>query len=151
MYEAVDVIELLIWEHKVLCDILEQLDAEDRPAETEAVFYRLVTALAAHEAAEEDIVFPAFQAALGPDQYEISGLLDEHEEIDLLVTEMRQMSPASFGFLKRASALCVELQEHLAEEEEMLFPLLRSVLDPRQLLELAERVQEAGHRVPAPI
>jgi hypothetical protein len=88
----------------------------------------------------------------------VAGLSFQPSVIDGLILEVevahRHLTERGTGRRRTGDArleVCVELQEHLAEEEEMLFPLLRSVLDQRQLFELAERVQEAGHRVPAPI
>lgn len=77
------------------------------------------------------------------------GRLDEHAEIHQLVAEMQEPDSAGFGFLKRACALCVELEEHFAEEEEELFPLLRSLLGPDRLLELGERAQVVNSFLPA--
>jgi hemerythrin superfamily protein len=124
------VIELLLRDHRLLTQLLDRLDTEDRPAEMHALFLRIAGELAAHEAAEEDVVFPAALAAIPVDQPEVRDLMAGHEEVNSLLAEMLQLDPASFGFLKRASALVLDLRAHFAAEEEVLFPLLRSVLGP---------------------
>jgi len=135
MGEAQDVIDVLLEDHRLLRELLIRLDDEDRPAEMRRLFFRIAGELAAHEAAEDQIVVPA-------------GLAAEHDEVNSLMTEMLRLNPAGFGFLKRASALVVELQDHLDEEEEVLFPLLRQLLSPAALVELALQVRMARRVAP---
>ena len=135
MGEAQDVIDVLREDHRLLRELLIRLDREDRPAEMRRLFFRIAGELAAHEAAEDQIVVPA-------------GLAAEHDEVNSLMTEMLRLNPAGFGFLKRASALVVELQDHLAEEEEVLFPRLRRLLSPGELVELAIQVRMARYGAP---
>lgn len=138
-----DVIDVLTEDHRVLRELLEQLDREDRPAEMRALFLRIVREFAAHEAAEHDVVFPAARAAAPAARTTLHDLAAEHDEVDSLLDEMLHLDPAGFGFVKRASALILELQAHFLEEEDLLFPQLRSVLDPAERAELAVLVRAA--------
>ena len=143
-----DVIDLLTADHRLMNELLDRLDAEDRPTEMHNLFLRVAGELAAHEAAEQDVVFPAALAALPADEHEVIALLRGHEEVNSLLVEMLQLDPAGFGFLKRAGALVVDLQAHFAAEEEFLFPRLRVVLDEDQRAELAVQVRLAKHTAP---
>ena len=64
MTNQIDVIDLLLRDHRLIDGLAEQLDAADDPAEIRRLFMRIVEELTAHEAAEQEVVFPAFQAAL---------------------------------------------------------------------------------------
>ena len=64
MTDQIDAIELLLQDHRLIDGLAEQLDAADDPAEIRRLFLRIVEELAAHEAAEQEVVFPAFRATL---------------------------------------------------------------------------------------
>ena len=64
MTDQIDAIELLLQDHRLIDGLAEQLDATDDPAEIRHLYLRIVEELAAHEAAEQEVVFPAFRAAL---------------------------------------------------------------------------------------
>ena len=148
MADPLDVIEMLTADHRLMNSLLDRLDAEDHPAEMHRLFLRIADALAAHEAAEHDVVFPAALAALPDDDREVLDLIAGHDEVNSLLAEMLHLDPSGFGFLKRASALIFDLQAHFAAEENVLFPRLRAVLDPAERAWLAARVRVAKHAAP---
>ena len=63
MTSQIDAIELLLRDHRLIDGLAEQLDTVDDPAEIRRLYLRIVEELAAHEAAEQEVVFPAFRAA----------------------------------------------------------------------------------------
>jgi iron-sulfur cluster repair protein YtfE (RIC family) len=148
MGEPHDVIDLLLDEHRLLDELLGRLDREDRPAEMRVLFFRIADELAAHEAAEHDVVFPAARAALPSPGHALLDLAAEHEEANSLLAEMVQLDPSGLGFVKRASALVLELRAHFAAEEELLLPQLRSALTPAELTALADDVRAVKRSAP---
>jgi len=56
MGEIRDAVEVLIEDHCYMEVLLEQFDLEDDPAELRRLFMRIAGELAAHEAAEQDVV-----------------------------------------------------------------------------------------------
>ncbi len=147
--EADDVIELLTRDHGVLRDLLARLDQEDDPAQLSVLFLRIVDELAGHEAAEQQIVYPAFRAALPTEERETLHRLGEHEEINELLAEMRFLTSGDAGFDKRASALCLELEAHFATEEGEVFPRLRASVSHEDLVELGQRAAAVKASAPA--
>jgi iron-sulfur cluster repair protein YtfE (RIC family) len=148
MPEFRDAIDLLVEDHRFLEELLERLDREDDPREMRALFLRIAGDLAAHEAAEHEVVFPAARAAGSAGTHEVHELIGEHEEVNSLLAEMLTLDASGAGFAKRASALVFELRAHFAEEEERLFPALRAVLDPAYLAWLAPRVRAIKRSAP---
>jgi hemerythrin superfamily protein len=142
MGERLDAIDMLLEDHRRMTRLLEDLDLEERPAEMGRLCLEIVAGLVTHEAAEDEVVFPAFRAAAPTTEQDVLDRLDEHQEVNELLAEMVNLAPSGVGFLKRASALIYELQEHFAAEEEELFPRLRAVLGRQELLALAERIPE---------
>ena len=79
MDEPCDVIELLTRDHAVINQLAEQLDASESPSETRELFLRVVERLAAHEAAEQEVLFPAVHQAVPVADAEASSRSSEHD------------------------------------------------------------------------
>jgi hypothetical protein len=148
MAESHDVIDLLMEDHRHLEGLLGRLDREHDPGELRAIYLQIVGELAAHEACEQQVVFPAVLASVPAAETDIVASLGQHEEINSLLEEMVALDPSCYGFMKRASALLLELQAHFGEEEEV-FERLRAALDPAELAELARRARAAKSCAPA--
>jgi hemerythrin superfamily protein len=148
MDEIRDAVEVLIEDHRYIEVLLEQFDLQDDPAEMRRLFFRIAGELAAHEAAEQDVVFPPARAAVPSGRRDVHELTREHEEVNSLLAKMLTLDPSCAAFAKRAGALVLELRAHFAEEEELLFPALRAALEPSVLAGLATRVRAAKRSAP---
>jgi hemerythrin superfamily protein len=154
MTDQIDAIELLLRDHQMIRGLAEQLDATDDPAEIGALFARIVEELAAHEAVEQEIVFPAFRAVVeAADDTTLEHRLGEHEELNEMLAEMRCLEPDCYGFTKRGSALLLECTAHFLLEEESVFGRMRAAFSAEQLAELGRQAlavkQRAGAEPPA--
>ena len=143
MTDAVDVVDLLTADHRAIGGLLDELDAAERPEDILRLYLRIAADLSAHEAAEQEVVFPALAGAGGKD-----ARLGEHEEINELIDEMRTLAPSGHAFTKRLSALALDVRAHFETEEESLFPLLRSTFPPERLVELASAARRAKAAAP---
>ena len=56
-----------------------------------------------------------------------------------MLAEMRTLAPDSFAFIKRGSALLLELKGHFLVEEESVFARMRRELTPDALIKLGGR------------
>ncbi len=144
-----DVIDLLTTDHQTIGELARQLEDSEQPADVRDLYMQLVEDLAAHETAEQLVVFPALRAALPDAETEAHARMGEHEEINDLLAEMQTLSPAGLAFRKRASALLLDLQHHFENEEESLFPRLRAALPPDRLVALASAAMVAKANAPA--
>lgn len=148
--EDVDVIDLLEADHRLILQLVMQLEAADDPAEIRSLFLRVGQELAAHEAAEQQVLFPAFGRALAAaGDKTVNRRMGEHEEMNELLAEMRILSPDGFGFAKRASALLLEVNSHFQFEEETVFTRMRASMSQRELAELAARAVSVKNHAPA--
>ena len=147
MTEAIDVIELLERDHRLINGLVEQLDAADDPAEIRDLYLRIVEKLSEHEAIEQEVVFPAFHAAFAADDDTLAHRMGEHEELNETLAEMRSLAPEGFQFIKRGSALLLELKGHFLVEEETVFTRMRNEFAPEALLELGRLAGERLHAV----
>jgi iron-sulfur cluster repair protein YtfE (RIC family) len=148
--DNLDVIELLEADHRLIGQLVLQLEAADDPAEIRSLFLRVGQELAAHEAAEQQVLFPAFGRALaaGGDNT-VDRRMGEHEEVNELLAEMRILSPDGFGFAKRASALLLEVNSHFQFEEETVFTRMRAAMTHDELAELAAQAISVKNHAPA--
>jgi hemerythrin superfamily protein len=150
MTNQIDAIELLLRDHRLINGLAEQLDTVDDPAEIRRLYLRIAEELAAHEAAEQEVVFPAFRAALEmADDDTLARRMGEHEELNELIAEMRSLAPDCFGFTKRGSALLLEIEGHFLREEETVFARMRDSFSADELAELGSRVLAAKQHAPA--
>lgn len=140
-----DVIEQLVDDHRVMRRLLDWIDAESDPVPLRQAFIELAALLAQHEAVEQQVLFPALGSEAGP----ADDRLGEHEEVNQLLDEMRGLRTASFGFLKRATSVVVQLRDHFEHEEEELFPVLRALLSDEELAALAGPALAARRAAPA--
>jgi hemerythrin superfamily protein len=150
MTSPIDAIELLLRDHRLIVELAEQLDTVDDPAELRRLYLRIVEELAAHEAAEQEVVFPAFRTALEMvDDNTLVRRMGEHEELNDLLAEMRSLAPDCFGFAKRGSALLLEIKGHFLREEESVFARMRAAFSTDELAELGSRVLAAKQHASA--
>jgi hypothetical protein len=146
MHTDVDVIELLERDHRRIDDLAGRLDTVTDTAEIRAIYEQLVDALHAHERIEHEILFPAYQAMVAgaSDDAAIDHRVGEHEELNSLLAEMRDLECDDFAFIKRGSALLNEIEGHFAEEEASVFARMRAEMPADELLALAERAMSVG-------
>jgi hemerythrin superfamily protein len=150
MTNRIDVIELLLSDHRMIDGLAEQLDGSDDPAEIRRLYLRIGEQLAAHEAAEQQVLYPAFRASLDmADDDTLDHRMGEHEELNGLLAEMRTLAPDGFDFTKRGSALLLEVKGHFQREEESVFARMRDVFSADELAELGTRALAAKQHSPA--
>ncbi|HZO90904.1 MAG TPA: hemerythrin domain-containing protein [Chthonomonadaceae bacterium] len=107
-----------------------------------------------HEKNEEKYIFPVFEK-----HHKLTDLVDtlktQHKAGRLVTAEIIRLS-ASNQFQddanhERLVALCQSFirmyRPHEAREDTVLFPALRTILTPRQVLALGDRMEESEHKV----
>jgi hemerythrin superfamily protein len=149
MAQQIDVIELLERDHRLINELVEQLDETEDTDEIRRLYLRIVEELSAHEAVEQQIVFPAFHAAFAGDADDtLAHRMGEHEEMNEMLAEMRSLAPDGFAFIKRGSALLLEIKGHFLLEEETVFARMREAFAADELVELANQAIVAKRHSP---
>lgn len=142
MATDVDIIELLETDHRRISDLAERLDSVTDDEEVRQLYRQIVDGLLAHEAIEHEVLFPAFRAMLDDDAATPDTLderLGEHDELNGLLAEMRELDAHDFAFVKRGSALLLDIEGHFDVEEESVFAPMRERLTKAELVELGRR------------
>lgn len=144
MTTDVDIIDLLETDHRRISDLAERLDSVTDDDEIRDLYRQIVDGLLAHEAIEHEVLFPAFRAMLDADAAPadtatLDERLGEHDELNGLLAEMRDLDSHDFAFVKRGSALLLDIEGHFDMEEESVFAPMRERLSKEERVELGRR------------
>ena len=148
---APDAILLLMQDHARAMDHFTWALAASDAGIRSFVVRQLCTALRAHMAVEEEILYPAARQATG-DSVLVEHAYDEHAEAKLL---MDRLAPVASRDVLPDDSVLKDLQDaivrHVQEEERQLFPRLRATqLDLYELgRKLAARRTEVLRALPA--
>ncbi len=141
--KPVDAIKLLETDHKevkALFKQYEKLAKEDGPAKSkQAIALEICSKLKVHTTIEEELLYPAARAALKGDDADLVDEADvEHAGAKDLIAQIEASSPADDHYDAKVKVLGEQIDHHVGEEEEKMFPKLRkTALD---LLTLGEEL-----------
>ena len=109
-----------------------------------AAFERLRGQLETHFASEEDLLFPAFEAATGMTSGPTEVMRGEHRQMRDLLAQMQGAveSRDSDAFGGAAETLLILMQQHNMKEENILYPMCDNALNSSDVgAALAERLK----------
>ena len=132
-----DIYSLLHQDHERVAKLMQQI--EKSPTEKrEELFQQLKMEIEKHSMAEEIIVYPKLKEA---DTEAINEALDEHDQVDAMLSELEQISADSDEWMDRFTELKDAVEHHVEEEESEMFKVAREVFSEEQARELAEQVK----------
>jgi hemerythrin superfamily protein len=119
------------------------LDTEDHEtAKRGLLFAKIAYALAKHQFEEEHVIYPALRDG-GP--AETPKHLDaEHFEMKTYTHELSLMAKDDPRWIKKARVLHRLVQNHVREEEQIVFPALHDRLDKRENARLTRAMHREG-------
>ncbi len=94
---------------------------------------RFIDGMEQHLQAEEELLFPAFEAASGISEGPTSVMRHEHQQMRALFAQMGEALAAqnSDDYLGASETLLILMQQHNAKEEQILYPMLDQMLGPQ--------------------
>jgi iron-sulfur cluster repair protein YtfE (RIC family) len=108
------------------------------PWRKKAIAEVICLALEIHAQLEEEIFYPALQAA-APDDETLAKARPEHDEMRRLIAKLRGLEPADAQYDATLHELMRDVMHHVADEETVLLPLAERLL--------ADRLGELGARM----
>ena len=129
-----NVFTLLKADHKKVAGILEKIDATtERGVKTrEDLFTQLKTELDAHTRVEETIFYPELEKA--DETHDITlEAFEEHRLVKQLLGELEKMDKGDEQWTARFTVLKENIEHHVEEEEDEMFPKARKVLSAEQV------------------
>jgi hypothetical protein len=137
-----DPIVLLETDHRRFEQLLEEGEkTTERAAKGRREILRaLKSELTVHEAIEEQIFYPALEPHPEARKTAIEGF-EEHHVADGILKELEEVATSNEKWAAKFKVLKENVTHHITEEERMLFPIARGVLDREELLALGARMR----------
>ena len=136
-------IDLLKQDHQEAASLMDQIDTADSGGKKSKMelFNQLKSALTLHTQIEEQVFYPALE-----NHQETRDLVkeaySEHREVKNLLSEISGLSPTGNDFMNKFTELRDNVEHHVEEEENEMFPKVKQVLSKSQIDEIGQRMQE---------
>lgn len=138
--DNIEAVNYLTRQHRTLEKLLEQGMDEENIARKKELFARAGDHLTVHIKSEEEIFYPAVNAARTEDILLES--LEEHLSLKRLLADLLELDPSEKTFEPKFKVLKEQTEHHHKEEEENLFPKVRKLLDEATRVELGGKMAE---------
>ncbi len=145
-----DAFKLLKQDHEKVAGIFEKLEpTTERALKTrEELFAQLKGELDVHAEVEEQIFYPAIKDA--EETHEITlEAYEEHNVVKTLLAELDAEPKDTEEWKAKLTVLKENVEHHVEEEEEEMFPKARKVLDKELVEDLGTRMEEAKAKLKA--
>jgi hypothetical protein len=138
-----DVFAILTRDHRdvqALFDELTRTGYETDPKHRKDLVDRVTIELVRHATAEEQLFYPAVRLNVDGGADLADRELAEHAQIERSLKELAGMQPGEEAFEPTLQHLIALVDAHIAEEERDLFPKLRAVCTPEDLVAIGNMV-----------
>ena len=138
-----DAVEILLNDHEVLRQMLQQLTQTSKASQRKQTLEELKGALTIHNATEENLVYPALRE-IARKKAESQHLYQETSEADVLVFQLDTLlkEGEDDAFTETAEKLQAAILEHMDDEENSAFPHLREKAEADQAEMLTDAVRQ---------
>src|SRR3954469_9361572 len=136
-----DVIRLLKEDHRKVKKMLKDLEAtsESEAGKRTDLFAEIERELRLHELVEEEIVYPAFREKSKLKDIVLEGY-EEHHVVDLIMDDIAAEPVTDETWAAKVKVMQENVEHHVEEEEEKMFPQARKLFEEEELEELGSRV-----------
>jgi len=140
MATPLDALSLLKKDHTLVKDLLRKMDEEEDTDELQSMFEQLVDELGIHERIEEEIFYPALQK-LPKAREDVLESFEEHHLVDEIVAEM-DVETDDEKWKAKFTVMKENVEHHIQDEEEKLFPKAEELLGEKKLGELGAQMAD---------
>ena len=124
-------IDLLESQHREVEKLFPRIEKAASPAAKEALFAEIADKLAVHAAIEEHRFYPAVKAKRTEDI--LLEALEEHLGIKRVLADLLETEASDESFDAKVKVLKEQVEHHVGEEENDLFPKVRKLLSKDDL------------------
>ena len=137
-----DPIMLLETDHRRFEKLLEEGEQSTERAKKgrREILDALALELNVHEALEEQVFYPALEAHPEARKTTLEGY-EEHHVADSILNELKAVATDDEKWAAKFKVLKENITHHIQEEERMMFPAARGVLEQEELLALGARMR----------
>jgi hemerythrin superfamily protein len=137
-----DALELLKQDHQAVKDLFDQIDDAEDGKQRKKLFDQIDTQLNIHAHIEETVFYPEMQK-IAELKDMVEEALQEHQEVKTLLEEIEGRDPESDQFIASVEELMENVEHHVAEEEDEMFPKVRERCDQATLDRLGDQLESA--------
>jgi hemerythrin superfamily protein len=142
LIQPADAIEMLKADHRRVRALFQRYDETDDQGMRQGIVAELFVELELHTQLEESVFYPAFADESNQEGQElVAASLEDHEDIDVLVEELRGLEADQEAFAAKFPELRTKVEQHVQDEESQMFPQAEQALE-EQLEELRDEMQE---------
>jgi hemerythrin superfamily protein len=136
-----DALALLKQDHEAVSALFKQAEKDEKAQEE--IFSEINSALTIHATIEEEIFYPAVRKAKSEQvKDEVLEALAEHKQIKALLTELSELSGNDDSFGPKLKVLKEDVEHHVEEEQDEMFPDAKKYLGEKRLVELGLQLEE---------
>lgn len=137
-----DALELLKHDHQAVKSLFDQIDETEDAKQRKKLFDQIDTELNIHAHIEETVFYPEMRKI---DELKdmVQEALEEHQEVKTLLEEMEALDPENEQFSASLEELMENVEHHVAEEEDEMFPKVRERCDQATLDRLGDQLESA--------
>lgn len=139
-----DAFNLLKADHRKVEELFEQLESASGQAKMR-VFQQIKTELELHTHIEETIFYPALEEPKQTHDLTLEAY-EEHDVVKKLLQELSRARTVSDEWEAKAKVLQENVEHHVEEEENELFPKAQSALSEEEIEELGEEMAAEKNR-----
>ncbi|MDN7024322.1 hemerythrin domain-containing protein [Methanoculleus sp. FWC-SCC1] len=143
---ARNVIDILKQEHEEVLSMLEKLSSKG-VSDRSSMYSSMKSALLPHMEGEEKAVYPGFEQAGMHDK--VLESIEEHNAVKSLISQLDNASMSNEDvWVAKIKVIRENVQHHVKEEEEEIFPKARQSMSSSDLEEMGNKFEEAKGKVP---
>lgn len=136
-----NVIDLLVTDHREVVTAVEAVLATDDPQQRRELIDPIIGQLVRHSVAEETVVYPVMRQSLPDGDAAVEHDTKEHKELEVIMKNLESADAATPLFVGLVGQLKEVLDDHVKDEEDEQFPLLRKHLDEDRLVSMGAAVE----------
>ena len=134
-----DAITLLKNDHRKVEKIFSQIEKGN--GNRQQLFTELATELTVHAEIEEKLFYPAVKDA-EPTHDLVLEAFEEHKQMKMVLADLEKADKGTEHWLAGLKVLMEDVQHHVGEEENELFPKVKKVLPNQELEDLGTRMAQ---------
>ena len=146
-------LELLTGDHHRVRGLFTRFKSakeSDDLGEMTTLAHKILTELEVHTTIEEEIFYPELHDLNDEVHESITEGYEEHKVVKNLMAEISAMEPNTEDWAAKVTVLIENVEHHAEEEEQELFPKVRSNTSAEQRDSLAERMEARKAELGAP-
>jgi hemerythrin superfamily protein len=134
----VNAVDMLESQHREVEDLFAKLEKADRGERKQKLLTQIADKLAVHASIEEEAFYPAVKAKRTEDILLES--LEEHLGIKRVLSDLIDLDASDETFDAKAKVLQEQVEHHVGEEEDDLFPKVKKIFDEETLVAIAQQM-----------